>query len=351
MDNLKHIVIADPDIEYIKNYEEDFVRSFRSRAMIQVITENAYLENYFRLHRDIDVLLIAKEFNGEYLSEHNISHMMIINEERNVEGMAENAPFNILNYKSKEEIFSFVEAALADEESEDAASEDKVEASEEEQKDVRVISVYSPNGGSGKSLAAVALAKKLKKLGETVLVIGCDDLQSFGVFLETTESADPELALYLNEISENTYWAILKNIYMGDAAYLLPFEKALSALGIGSVQLYSMIMLLKEKRDFSYIILDLGSSFDERVQALLSASDICVLVAESKMSSCRMMSKFMQNINESSIPQIYTIANQYRTEGFRLENENLFGSFAGYETAAEAMEDPLFYRLALKLSE
>ena len=347
MEPLKHIVIADPDIEYIKSYEEDLVIRFRDRATIQIITEAEYLENYFRLHRDIDVLLIAMEFYGTYLKEHNISHMMIVNEKKSVDSETENASFNVMSYRSKEELFDFVENGLSSESEQIEFSEIEFK---KEKAQVKVVSVYSPAGGSGKSLASIAIAKKLKKLGETVLVIGCDDMQSFGVFLDTRENADPELALRLQEISEDTYWSVLKNIYMGDIAYLLPFEKPLSALGIGSEQLFDLINLLKEKKDFSYIVLDLGSALNKEVQTLMSISDICVFIAESKMSSCRMMEKFMMNMELVSVQKAYTIANQYRTEGFRLENDNLFGSFAGYETAEEAMEDPVFYRLALEIT-
>ena len=347
MEPLKHIVIADPDIEYIKSYEEDLVIRFRDRATIQIITEAEYLENYFRLHRDIDVLLIAMEFYGTYLKEHNISHMMIVNEKKSVDSENENASFNVMRYRSKDELLDFVENGLSSE-SEPIEFSD-IEFPEEKAR-TKVISVYSPVGGSGKSLASIAIARKLKKLGETALVIGCDDLQSFGVFLDTRENADPELALRLQEITEDTYWSVLKNIYMSEASYLLPFEKPLSALGIGSEQLFDLVTLLKEKKDFSYIILDLGSGLDKEVKTLMSISDICVLIAESKMSSCRMMEKFMMNMDILSVQKMYSIANQYRTEGFRLEDDNLFGSFAGYDSAEEAMEDPVFYRLALDIT-
>ena len=346
MENLKRIVIADPDVEYIKSKEEAFLLEFRDRASIQIITEAEYLENYFRVHREIDVLLIASEFYGDYLKEHDIANIMLLDDNRNAAADDENVPTNIINYRSRENVFSFVENGLADKNDEDDT--ESAEESEDEPK-TTVVSVYSPVGGSGKSLAAIALARKLKKLGETVLLIGCDDLQSFGAFLNTRENADPELAVKLREFDESTYWSVLKNIYMDETSFLLPFEQPLSALGIGAEQLMGLVGLLKEKKDFSYIILDLGSAMNKEMHALTALSDVCILITESKMSSCRMMEKFMMNTDILSTEKHYIIANQYRTEGFRLERDNLFGSFAGYDSAQEAMEDPLFYRLALEL--
>lgn len=345
----KNIVIADPDAEYVKSYEEALILRFQPETTIQIITEPEYLENYFRLHREIDVLLIAKEFYGDYLKEHSIAHMMIVNARKSTDPAADDADRHVLKYRSREELLEFIEKSLANE-SEPADFEEIDFPQEEEKHTATVISVYSPIGGSGKSLAAIALAKKLKKLGESALVIGCDDLQSFGVFLDTRENADPELALMLQEISENTYWSILKNIYHGDITCMLPFEKPLSELGIRSNQLYDLVSLLREKGDFSYLILDLGSSLDKTVQAMISISDHVILIAEPKMSSCRMMEKLSLNMDLLSVDNSYTISNQYRTEGFHLDSENLFGAFAGYGSAEEAMEDPVFYRLALELS-
>lgn len=344
----KHIVIADPDIEYIKSYEEDLILRFHDAASIQIITEAEYLENYFRLHRDIDVLLIAREFYGEYLKEHNISHLMLVNKKINTNPNAADSTRHFLKYRPKEELLSFIEKSLANES--ETTDFDSIDLGTEDERQTRVISVYSPIGGCGKSLTSLALARKLKKLGESALIIGCDDLQGFGAFLETRDNADAALALMLREISEGTYWAILKSIYHGEVTCLLPFEKPLSELGLRSTQLYDLITLMKEKGDFSYIILDLGSSMDKIVQTMLTISDDVILITEPKMISCRVMEKFRINMDLVSIENSYVIANQYRTEGFHLDSDNLFGAFAGYDTAEEAMDDPVFYRLALALT-
>lgn len=339
MDDIKkQIVIADPNIEYIKSYEEELIVRFYDEVSIQIITENEYLENYFRLHRDIDVLIIAKEFYGAYLKEHNISHTLIIND--GDEG----------KYKAKEDVLAFIENSLIGNVTKEPEADDET-VEEVKEKTTTVVSVFSPIGGSGKSLAALALSKKLKKLGESVLVIGCDNLQSFGAFLDTRENAEPELSLMLQEINEGTYFSILKNIYHGEITCILPFEKPLSEVGVGSVQLYDLIALLREKKDFSYIILDLGSNLNKADQTMMAVSDHVVIITEPKMVSCRMIEKLMMNSDLLSNESVFMLSNQYRTEGFHLDPDNLFGSFAGYDSAEEAMDDPVFYRLALEITQ
>ena len=69
----------------------------------------------------------------------------------------------------------------------------------DEKPETKVIAVYSPLGGCGKSLVAMALGQKLKKLDQSVLVIGCDSLQSIAAYLSCEDFADEKLAEQLKE--------------------------------------------------------------------------------------------------------------------------------------------------------
>ena len=56
----------------------------------------------------------------------------------------------------------------------------------------------------------------------------------------------------------DTYWNILQNIKREELACLLPFEKALPALGVGAREMKNLISILKENKDFDAVILDIG---------------------------------------------------------------------------------------------
>ena len=57
MERELRLVIIDSDYGYIKQMEEALIRRFRSRAQIQIITDPAYLDVYFRTPRTIDILV------------------------------------------------------------------------------------------------------------------------------------------------------------------------------------------------------------------------------------------------------------------------------------------------------
>lgn len=341
---LAQLVIADPDQEYIRQYEEELIKAFESRAQIQIITSPAYLSNYFRIHRVIDILVIAREFYDSFVKEHDIGHMIVLDREIHVdlEGGTENTV--VEKFTSKEELFTFIELSLQDEPMEQPKAPE-----EEKIRKPKVIAVYSPIGGSGKSLVAFALGKKMKMLEETAVVVGCDDMQSIGIYLENRQHADEALAASLRAPNEDTYFEILKNIVQEELSCLLPFEKPLSVLGIGTMQLITLVELLKEKGDFNNIILDLGSDMSETNRALVQMADICILITEPNVCALRKLEKLVMNQELFPVKASITIANQMRSDGIRLNPETLFGSFAGYDNIEEAMEDPLFYRIVLEI--
>ena len=342
-----HLVIADPDQDYIRQYEEELLIKFESRAQIQIITSPTYLANYFRVHRVIDILVIAREFYDTFVKEHDIGHMIVLDREISLVTEEDGSERPVLEkFTTKDELFDFIEESLKDEPMDQPVYE---EAKKEHLP--KVIAVYSPIGGCGKSLVSFALGKKMKKLEETAVVIGCDDLQSIGIYLENRQHADESLAPALKTPNEDTYFEVLKNISQEEVPCLLPFERPLSVLGIGADELVNLVTLLKEKGDFNNIILDLGCDMNETNRALVQKADICIVITEPNLCACRKLEKMTMNQEIFPAKRGLLISNQMRSDGIRLNPETLFGSFAGYDNIEEAMEDPLFYRLVLEIIE
>ena len=90
------IVIADPDYGYIKQYEEELLKKYAQRADIRIITQPDYLANYFRVHRVIDVLIIAREFYGPFVKDHDIGHLLVLDQEVSLEFGEEGKEYSTL---------------------------------------------------------------------------------------------------------------------------------------------------------------------------------------------------------------------------------------------------------------
>ena len=349
-DRRAKVIIADPDYKYIKGFEEQLLTEFMPYVNFQIITSPEYLANYFRVHREIDILIISREFYGIFVKEHDIGNILVLEEEISFEiENDEETPVNsLMKYSDPEEIFSFIRSKIKFEDTEkESISKARPLIRERES---HLIAVYSPIGGCGKSLTAYALGEKIRKLGNTAVVIGLDDVQSLSVYLENRQNADESLADALKNPGENTYWEILKNITQENVPCLLPFERPLSALGIGEEEISNLIAFIKEKKDFEYIIADLGTTLDTSNRAILASADYCILITEPNLLSCRKLEKLVMNQDLIPVNATVTIANQIHGDGMRLNQEGIFGNIAAYDTIAEAIDDPLFYRLALEIT-
>ena len=80
-EEVARIVIVDPDEKYIRSYEEELLKKYAQKAVVQIITNYEYRENYFRLNRDIDLLIIDQTFYGDFLKEQNIAHTIVLQTE------------------------------------------------------------------------------------------------------------------------------------------------------------------------------------------------------------------------------------------------------------------------------
>ena len=345
----KLLLIACPNTEFIKTREEKLLQLIDGRADLRVITDKHYFIEYFSEMGSVDVLIIDRSFYEPYLEAQNINHMIVLNDEIPLAFESENentTHINMMKYVSEEEFLEVVEKALVA--CEESAEGPDAPAANADQ--LTVVAVYSPVGGCGVSTTALGLGRKLARLEEKVLVVGCDDMQSIGALLESRENADDELAAALKEPSEETYWTILKNICMEGVSCLMPFEQPLYTLGVGADEFITMLNILEKKRDFSYVILDLGSAFNDETFKLMKRADVNICVTEPVITSCRKLEKVFMNRQMMDYNPDYIVGNQHHSDHMRLDSDYLFGSIADYPTQAEALDDPLLYSLALEIS-
>ena len=351
MEQERRLLVIDSDYGYIRQLESEMIRRFGSRVRIHIITDLAYLENYFCTPRKTDMVVADSALYDAYLQQQEIRHILLLRQGPEREDAVDNAvdhPAEGVRILEKEgpaeRIFDQLEAWLAEEE-----PKPQERPIPQEKPETRVIGVYSPIGGCGKSLVALALGRKLRKLDQTVLVVGCDSLQSFAAFLPTERYADDSLADKLKQPDEDTYWTVLQNIDQDEVSYLLPFEKIMPSLGIGTEELKTLLQLLREKKDFSYVILDLGTCLNEQTLALMEESDAYILLAEASEISNKKLKRLQNNLSLLPNKQCFLISNQYHADGRYGAGKNFFGQLARYGSREEAMEDPVFYRLALEL--
>jgi len=348
-EKLKQLVVADTENTFLKSTEEEIIRRYADTVFVQFLTEKMYAEEYFRDERHIDVLVISArdyEQEQEALQKQQIGRVLLIEEEIGTEKVYPENVEVLLQFLSSEDFFRKLEEAFRL-----AEGGEPEEKTEEKPRDVHAIAVYSPIGGCGKSLVSYALAKKLKKLDQKVLLVGCDPTQSVNVYYPAGSYAKEELAERLIHPGDDTYWTILQNIEQDEISYLLPFEKNLPSLDLGMEQWEVLLSVLKEKRDFDWIVLDVGSLLDRKMASFMSKIDYLILLTETNQIANRKMQKLLGDPDFLPKCECFLVANEYRTDGMRIASESVFGVISPYTSWEEAVEDPVFYQIALKITE
>jgi len=345
------LVIIDTVSGFFKDMEAEAIQHYSTDADVQVITDPGYEDAFFSMEQEIDVLMIdqASYGDGSRFAGHPIRRIFLLVPEVAMAGKYPDNVTVMVSFVPKEEIFHKVDAVLWQKETEEPG--DEAEDEKPAEKQTRVVGVYSPIGGCGKSLVCVALARKLKKLDQKVLLIGCDDSQSISVYLPGNHYASPDLAEKLIHPDDDTYWTILQNIKTDVVSYLLPFEKSLSSMGIGMQEMDTLITTLVEKRDFDFIVLDLGGYVDKEIAEKLNSLHALVLLTEANVLANRKMQKLLKNGELLPKCQCMIVANEYNADDIRVPRDKVFGTISPYTTWEKALEDPVFYRLALALEE
>ncbi len=345
-DNRPRLVIADTDYSYLKPLEEEIIRRYAASARVHIITDPDYMEEFFQEHQDISLLMIDEDSYGDFLREHSIRRIYMMAYEFPSDQEYPSHVSVLLKDLPEEVILDRISEALF-------PSEEKVQTpvQETERKRTKIVSVYSPIGGSGKSMACIALARKLRKLDLKVLVISADPLQSLDALFDSGDHASPQLAEEMKNPTEDIYWTVLQNIGHAGFSYLLPFEKSLPSVGIGPAEISGVVSLLAEKKDFDVIILDIGTILEVDYVRLLTASDLMILITETNTIANRKMQRMLHEPDLLPKCPCILVANEYRSDGLHLSRDSIFGTIAPYGSCEEAMEDPVFYRIALKIGE
>lgn len=355
MRNKPHLVIIDTDYDYLKNIEADVIRRFSRDAEVQIITDAGYVDAWFSEQQSIDLLIVDSENYGELLVGQKIHHIFLMVDHIESDRTYPEHVEVFLKDADSETLLGKIEDVLKQSSFGDNVPVDalagEMDYGIDERRDTKIVGVYSPIGGCGKSLVSVSLARKLRMLDQKVLIIGCDSMQSVSVFFDEDRYASPELVDKLKNPDEDTYWTILQNIGQDGVSYMLPFEKSLKTMGLKDAQLKVMLDILTDKRDFDFIILDLGTELTDIETEIMNRARAMVLVTEPNEIASRKMRKLLRNTGALPTCECILLSNEHNSDGLKIPNNTVFGTILTHSNWMDAEEDPVFYNVALSLTD
>lgn len=301
MNKLK-IVLADTDENYLAPLERKFIDEFENIGEIHVITDKEYLRQYFSAPQSLDILLIDETVFDMEMVKHDIGNIFILTEQSEKREF-DNWNISYINkYTSVKEICSEV--------MDNMATDVGLSAGES----TKIIMVYSPIGGIGKTTVAAGLCGALAQKHKRVLFIGTDTLQTFGYLVEGGAVLAAGLEKYFVTHSENIYEELKPYIKKGLFHILPPFIRALSSLNITGSDYAYLIDKIKTTGEYDYIIIDSSSDFTEHTSLLMGKADYKLILVGQDRNSAGKLACLLNNIDCSDTSRYIFVCNKYRSD-------------------------------------
>ena len=279
------IAIADTDREYVERlsevlqqYNDLTIRIFTSAEKLKAAMEGNH----------IDVVLFDPDISGEMLVFPGVKLPMCLysDESRNRSMYADFA--KVAKYQRISNIYKELVREYADKAG--------YSADFNNMQNTKLIAVYSPVGGSGKTTVALSLASKYVSRGKTALFLSMEQLCS-------SSCVNPKLeegitALVAGAADEHVNFELkLKGLMkqgMNGMFYLEGFERIVDYDAVTGGEMEDILDRMKRCNVCDILVVDMESALDSIGKAVLDAADKIVIVEKTGELSNLKMNLFAQ---------------------------------------------------------
>lgn len=342
-----HLIIADNDEAYVESIINYIINNYSQRFQVSSFTKEEYLLNYLSDNkRNVDILLICPEWYTDSIPKEKIytpiilSGGMVINEIMDCE---------IVNkYQRGDKLVSSIMNCYAEKNPNKYFIEDR-------DKKTKVIAVYSPIGGVGKTSIATGSSMNSAENGKSVFYLNLENIQSTPSFFYCESSQNlSNMLYYIKERKKNNTLKIegIKCVDSGyNIHYFTPPDSVIDLNETSSDDIQYLIHQLKITNNYDVIFIDMSSNIDERNISILRASDRVILVLSQDDVSITKINSFMHELeilskrNNLDISEKITIVlNKYK-QNRNSEIEELDLNGKSIEVKIPIVNEPIsFYR-------
>lgn len=302
MDQIK-ILFVDIDEEYLMRLVMKFIDELGDKVDITMITELNYLKQYLEEPHEINILIIKDSLYGKQFERFSIDEVYILTENEILDEQSATKQNTIYKYSSIGHIYTKI-ASLS--------SLDKLDM--DDALIGKLIMIYSPIGGSGKTYTALGIAKALAALNKRVLYINVESVQDFNYYLQDKSYVSKEFEQAMIRQSESLMEQFRASIKNDEFDYLPPFEQSTIALNITSSSYQQFIEKIRELGIYDFIIVEISAEFtQDNVVYMRMADKVLIVTAQDAFSTFK-LERFLINIDYAGQDKFVVICNAYEED-------------------------------------
>lgn len=263
------VVVADSNHDYLKSFVS-FTRTSHndSRFVFTYFSDQQILQEYIDHGHAIDLLLISPDLHESVMN--LADDVLIVLLEDDILSDDDRTFPGVYRYQRLSQLLSNLIGLYY--EHNEAAERQLVRS-----KQAKVISVYSPVGGTGKTTVAANLSKQLALNGSKVFYLNLETINSSGLFFSSEED-NPSLQIFYYAKSDfKQLLSKIETLKKHDAYAMVDyFDIEINAeemLEMRGEEVKRIINGIVKTGEYNYIIVDLDSSLHERNRTALTESD------------------------------------------------------------------------------
>ncbi|WP_432408055.1 AAA family ATPase [Wukongibacter sp. M2B1] len=342
-----HLIIADMDEYYVESIANYITDNYSQRFQITCITKQNFLSDYFSVNKkEVDILLLSPEWYTDVFPKEMVNTPIILS--RGMLDIEMNGWDVINKYQKGDRLVSNIIDCFAE------RNPDKYCIIDGEKR-TKVISVYSPIGGAGKTSIAVGLSVRAACREKTVFYLNLEDIQSTPHFFDCkTRQNFSNMLYYIKENKKNITLKIegIRNTdFQHSIHYFSPPDNIMDLNETSPDEIKSLLHQLKISNNYDLIVIDMSSNIDDRNISILKESDQIVLINQHDSLAMMKIDLFLKELeilskrNKLNLLEKTTIVlNKYLENGM-LQIEGL--DFSGKSIGAKipvVMEPIIVYK-------
>ncbi len=298
MANGYRVLMADPELSYLSKLEIMLLKEYGEQINLSLVTDPAYLDELFKTPQQIDLLVIHESFWKEDYNRQGIKNVFFL-QENETRARSEQGFVNIYKYSSVQNVISTINAVL------------RHMVGEVRQMECKLVMVYSPQGGCGKTTLAIGAARALAQLGNSVLYIDAEGLQTFSGILDAHSWGDHGLIAEL-AAGRFTRETLERNVIRGEIDYLAPLQYSLLGNGLNDRHYVPLIKTLRESMKYDFIMVDTSSEFNDCKAQMIAMADQLLIPCTQDEQGAAKIEALLRNIDIGDTKKYVLVCNMFR---------------------------------------
>ncbi len=287
------MVVADGDKSYLEALEEYLISNYQHRFQLSFFSRTEYLEDMLsKENKALDILLISSEMFSKDLKIQQVKKVFILS---NGKLDLDIDSVTIINkYQSCDALVT----ALMDVVSDGQLNNDNKFS----KSNGKLITIYSPIGGSGKTTVAVATATLLAQMGRQVFYLNLEGISTMELYFRNESQYNLSNLYYFIKNRRKNISLKLEVMQTKDplteVAYLASGENPLEGEEINETDIEYMLTEFKESGLYDYIIIDLPSNLDTKTIQVMNQSHYVMMLINPNLVSTVKAQQFFSVIDK-----------------------------------------------------